>query len=418
MFQSTDRIRRNQRPLFSRNRTTPSRMYLLGILTGLIVLIPLLTIWRYDELQLVALEAIDRAPTATPFASARAQQAVSLYQAGDVEGALVFWEQAAKQQPDNPTYLYEYGMLLVDMERYEEASQLGDRVIEMVPDDPRGYALKASSLMWTNPTEAIPIAINGIELGQPYAPLRSALAIAYNNISRYQEALQNGELAIRIDPMNANARRAYFYPLVFTGRFTEAIAQMQQAIAINPNLTGPYLELALLYRRIDDQEMAIGIYERLLEFNPTDAKAYLRICQTYIEVGLFQEGEPYCLQALDLQPTDTALYADIFATLGQLQYTRRNYEGAIDSFNECIGLGSEDIRCYYLRGWSHYLLGECDAAWAILNEALLLDPPEQIKNDILTGLTNVTIRCAGYQGATLPTPIPPTPVPPTPIGGF
>ena len=38
--------------------------------------------------------------------------------------------------------------------------------------------------------------------------------------------------------------------------------------------------------------------------------------------------------------------------------------------------------------------------------------------NILQGLENVTIRCAGYADRSLPTPIPPTPIPPTPIGGF
>jgi tetratricopeptide (TPR) repeat protein len=239
------------------------------------------------------------------------------------------------------------------------------------------------------------------------------LAIAYTNIGRYQEALQRGDLAIRQDPYDAGARRAFSYPLIFTGRYNEAIEQLEQAIAINPNVTAPYFELASLYRRINQSEMAVAIYNRVLEIDPTNERAFLRLCETYAAKGLFREGEPFCSTALDLNPA----YADAYRMQGQIRYSRRNYEGAIQSFQTCVDLGSQAIECYYIRGLAHYYLGQCDDAWRILNEALVRVTQDQIKGTILTGLTLVTTNCVAYRGQALPTPIPPTPIPPTPIGG-
>jgi tetratricopeptide (TPR) repeat protein len=321
---------------------------------------------------------------------------------------------AAEMQPENVSYLYEYGKVLVELERYPEARALGDRIIALAPNDPRGYALAANSLVWSDPTSAIPYAITGIELGQPYAPLNGALAIAYTNIGRYQEALQRGDLAIRQDPMDASVRRAYSFPLIFSGRWNEAAEQLEQAIAINPNLSAPYFELASLYRRLNNEEMAIAIFDRLIEIDPTNAKAYLRKCETYAAVGLFQEAEPFCQQALALDPQ----YAEAYRMQGQLRYSRRNYEGSIESFNTCISLGSSAVECYYIRGLAHYYLNQCDDAWRVLNESLAYTTEPQILESINTGLTLITRNCAGYQGQSLPTPIPPTPIPPTPIGGL
>lgn len=415
MYRTPEKIKRDARPIFNK-RANVGRLYFIGLLTALIVLIPVITFWQYDTLQLAALDAIGMAPTSTPFASARAERAQELFVRGDVDGALAFYELAASQQPDNVNYLYEYGKLLIEFNRQPEAETLADRIIELAPQDPRGYALKATSLQWSDPAAAIPVAIAGRELGQPYAPLHAALSVAYTNIGRYQEGLQEGDLAIRIDPRDANARRSYSFPLIYTGRYTEAIAQLQQAIAINPNLTAPYFELAALYTRINDEEQSVAIYNRILELEPQNERAYLRLCETYARVGLFREAEPFCDQALVINP----LYGSAWRMRGQLRYSRRNYEGAIEAFETCIDLqepGQQEIECYYIRGLAHYFLNQCDEAWTILNESLELANQQPIIDSINIGLGNIQENCAGYRNRLLPTPVPPTPIPPTPIGG-
>ena len=127
---------------------------------------------------------------------------------------------------------------------------------------------------------------------------------------------------------DASARRAYSYPLDLHGRYTEAIAQLEKAIAINPNLTAAYFELASLYRRVNQPRMSVAIYNRVLEIDPNNARAYLRICETFAAVGEFKDAEPFCDQALEIDPE----YADAHRMLGQLRYSRRNYEGAIEEF--------------------------------------------------------------------------------------
>ncbi|MCU0511457.1 MAG: tetratricopeptide repeat protein [Anaerolineae bacterium] len=415
MFRDPHKIKRHSSQRLFRQPRQRGYYVFLVLLALLIAAIPLLVSWQFNTLQLAALQVVGFAPTATPFASERAQRGQLLFESGDIRSAALFYEQAVRQQPENVNYLYEYGRTLLELDRTDEALPLAEQIIQLAPADPRGYALKASALMWSDPANAIPAAQAGEELGIPFAPLQAAMAVAYTNIGRYQEALQRADLAIRIDPLDASARRAYSYPLIYTGRYNEAIAQLEQAIAINANFAAPYFELASLYRSIQNEEMAVAIYFRVLEIEPNNARAYLRLCETYAAVGQFQIAEGYCDTALDIDPD----YASAHRMRGQLRYSRRNYEGAIEEFQECLRLGSDEIECYYLRGLAHYALGDCDVAWEVLNEALARVEPNrtQVVQAINIGLENITIRCAGYQGRTLPTPIPPTPIPPTPIGG-
>jgi tetratricopeptide (TPR) repeat protein len=163
------------------------------------------------------------------------------------------------------------------------------------------------------------------------------------------------------------------------------------------------------------------------------------MCQTYNAAGEFQKAETYCNQAEDLNPNDP----EVFRTLGQLQYSRRNYEGSINSFRTCLKLemgqspenlpqsfdvaidietlesDEVEIECLYILGLAHYALAHCDAAWLYLTEAQQHPLAQGSTSDaIQEGLFLVSDACAGYSTQALPTAIPPTAIPPTPIGGL
>ncbi len=457
MFRHNRKIDRSYNKPFFYRRKQNRRFVFIAIMLVLIVTIPLLIFSQQSTLRSVTLEYFDLAPTLTPFAGERAFLAEDFYSEGDIQTAANLYQQAVSQQPENIAYMYEYGLLLIELDRNDEAEILGEEMIALSPNDPRGYALKASSIAWQNPIEAIPVAVEGREVNGDFAPIWGALALSYTRIGRYTEALRAGDYAVQLDPNDANVRRSYSYPLIFTGNYSEAIRQLEQAIAINPNIVGPYFELASLYRNpaINQPEVAVAIYTEILNIEPNNPQAYLRLCETYAAVGLFQDAEIYCDAALEINPE----YTSAHRMRGQLRYSRRNYEGAIESFQMCYLLTAEEqlgreivnplvienqpninisdieaqvntdefdlaeleIECIYVRGLAHYFLGDsfnCNQAWAWLN--IGLNHPEaqdSVQANILQGLTNVTINCPGYTGRDLPTPIPPTPIPPTPIGG-
>lgn len=409
--------RRYDKPFFSSRRRGPGGLTMLlfgGALLCVILGLAWLMATQFDRLQYAAQDLLGIAPTPTPFASQHAQSGIGLYNAGKAEAALEAFDLALRQQPENINYLYEYGRTLIELGDYGAAADVGDRAIAAAPGDERAYALKARALMWSDPGNAIPLAVSGLDINPNFAPLHAALAVAYTSIGRYDEGLRSGVRAIQLDPLDSFAHRAYSIPLIYTGRNRQAIEALEQAVAINPDLAGPYFELAAQYRAINYPEMAVGIYRRVLEIEPQNAKAYLRLCETYAAVGEFQEGSRFCEAALAINPE----YGSAWRMLGQLQYSRRNYEGSIESFLNCIAFGSDEVECYYIRGLAHYILGQCDDAWQVLQEALDYAVQDQIIETINIGLGNVRVNCAGYEDAALPTPSPPTPVPPTPIGGI
>ena len=391
---------------------------------------------QFSQLQMMALDMIGQAPPPTPFASELATQAMERFRTGDLHGAAQLLRRAVMQQPTNVDYMYEYGRILLELgldepQYYEEAVQVGDQAIQASARDPRGYALKARALDLTgDPANAVPVAQAGLQYDRSFAPLYVALASAYLRIDRYDVALESAERAIDLDPLDPSARRVYAYTLIWVGRREEALNQLEEAVALNPNLASPYFELASMYRTMGLQDpnggveyyaLAIATYEQVLAMQPNNAKAYLRMCEAYTQVGEHRRGQGYCDDALALNPN----YAQAYRALGQTQYPQRNYEGAIESFERCVELGSQEIECYYLRGLAHYYLGQCNEAWDILSDALVRerarwtgsDEDNPVIRSIFEGLRLVTVSCEAYRGQALPQPPTATPIPPTPIGG-
>ncbi len=417
-------------PFFSsrrRRRTSGRFLFLYGLLIGGILAF---SYSQFDRLQLVALDMVGLAPTATPYASTLAYEGIAMFGNGNVEAAADMFRQAVIQQPDNVDYLYEYGKLLIDLDKAEEVLQpnlldtsLADRAISLAPNDPRGYALKTKALVWTgNYADAIPVAVAGREVDPTFAPLLAAMARAYSQIGRYQQGLEYGAQAVEADPMDADARRSYAFTLIYVGERQRAIEQLEEAIALTPNWTAPYFELALQYLASDQDVLAIATYERILSLEPRNARAHLRLCEAYAKVGQQDRAEDYCEDALEIDPN----YSDAWKRVGMAQYTRRNYESAIESFETCVNNLAPDanralnVECWYLRGLAHYYLGNCDQAWEILTESLPMAEElaggEGVVSSIREGLRLTTVSCTKYVGRQLPTDIPPTPIPPTPIG--
>ncbi|NDJ59549.1 MAG: tetratricopeptide repeat protein [Chloroflexi bacterium] len=421
------RIRRDySQPFFRRQRRW--RWHWLAIYALLVGGFLFYVDLRFFELQYMALDAVGQAPPPTPFASELATQGMQAFARGDVQAAGELLGRAVAQQPNNIDYLYEYGLILLELgvedeSYYQEAIAIGDRARAANPGDPRGYALqtRAKSLAG-QANNAVPDGQAGLQVDRNFAPLHAALSDAYRRIDRYELALEAAEQAIELDPLDPTARRIYAYALIWVGRRDEAIDQLEQAVGLNPNIAGPYFELAAMYLNEEEPALAIATYEDVLAMQPENARAYLRICEAYTRVGQHQLGQDYCEDALEIRNEE---YPQAWRGLGQVRYARRNYEGAIDAFERCVELGSDEIECFYLRGLAHFYLGHCDDAWNILSDsvgrlrATLIGPEADnpVLQASLTGLQLVRENCTGYGGFALPTPIPPTPIPPTPIGG-
>lgn len=422
---------------FGRRRRQSSRwrvlfwLFLLGMM-GVVA-------WQFESIQPPLLAALGVGPTATPPAHVRANAGYEAYMAGDLETAIVEFRRAVQQDPTNVNYLFELARLLVltkderealGQNRIGEAIQYAQQAIDADRDDPRGYAIMCKALDWDNRAEeAIPYCLEAIDIDETFAESYGYLAEASADVKRWAQAQEYGRRAIEINPNSVDARRDYAYSLWVVGLYQEAIEQLEYAVALHPALLYLQFELAALYRTsaINNAPAAIAIYDHIRTQDPNNVRAYMELCTTYFAEREDTYAQDYCEQAMELDPN----YQPAYRQGGQVYYTRRNYESAIEAFEKCAclaeggdcdrnpqtppvpGTGQYPVQCWYLRGLAYYYLAQCEVAVPILIQSLNLTAEDSIKAIAYEGL-----RLCQESGSVFEWPGPtPTPLPEaTPIG--
>ncbi len=386
------------RPLFTGRRRTWATgrvLFMFGVMLGTMMIF---VYTNFEDLQSTALDAIGLSPTTMPLPGDLATFASNLVRAGDVDEAAALFEQALEQRPDNPDYLHEYGQVLIEQGNYLEAVVQADHMLQLNPNDVRGYALKARALVFAdNATSAIPIALSSISIDDSYAPAYSALSRAYTNDGQYLDGVENGLSAVEADPGDVEARRAYAYALSWISDNDEAINQLEVALALDPSYIPTHFELALQYVAQNRDQEAIDLYARVLAIQPRNARAMLRLCETYRKVGQFQRAVGYCEDSVQNDPNSIGAQYQ----LGILKYMNRDFAGALEAFSNCNVLDPENLDCMYRMGLSYYYVDDCDRGWALLQESLLLAQNsagnETIIANIREGLTAIGEKCLYYR---------------------
>lgn len=430
-------VRRNYRePFFREKSKTPSilRRFFFSLL--FILALGAFAFWQQELVLSTANSYFGPETTATPLPGELARQAQDLFWMGDLEASAEMWERVVAMRPDNVDYLYEYGMVLIDLDdgrnaSAEQASEIGQTILEIDPNDPRGYSLRARALYWIgNYSLAISVAQAGLDISPTFAPLHEALSRAYIGDGELRLGQEEGLLAIEYGPSDVRSYWAYAYSLAISGATDEAIIEYERTVDINPAFLPPYFELANLYLAQNRDQEAIDTYNRILGVQPRNVRALLRQCQAYRKVGQFEQARGLCQDAVNFDPTFVLAQYQ----LALINYRESNFVEADRGFQACVDIEPEHLQCTYYLGLTQYYLAKaeydnvcvpqgltsfecqsreiCQTGWNLLERALsaaeLLENAEGDREIIRTGLIAIQDdpACDGVSGRPIPTLVP------------
>lgn len=411
-------IRRDRSRLHFGQRTHHRRP-LLAVVWVIVMAVVTAILLRFDSAQDWLLARIGSPPTTTPVAAVLAERAERAYLGGELAAAIDWYAQAAQLEPGNMGVAFEYGRMLIyrsysgrSYASYaNDALDLAGELVEAAPNDARALALLCWALVEAGRTqEAIGAGLRAIELAPDFSEAHAYLSLAYQQAQRSDYMLQQAERAVELNPRAVDARRALALALQTRGAIDAAISQYEQAIQLHPHLDALYFELAASYKAQQNYEAAIAAYDRVLALEPGNVKAYTRLCDIQYAVGEWSRAQEACEQAIMLD----ADYIDAYQQLGKIQYKRRNFEGAVETLAICadledrqgLALSAREVECTYIRALALAYLGDCDTAWPLFNDALLMDPNEDETRAVRDGMALCAEFEDAYDLADIPTPAP------------
>jgi tetratricopeptide (TPR) repeat protein len=120
------------------------------------------------------------------------------------------------------------------------------------------------------------------------------------------------------------------------GNFEKSIADMDEAIGLDPAYFGYYRMRGRIYAARRDYDKALANFDFAIELEPKEASSYL--------------------------------------DRGFIHAFRKDYDKALADYNECIRLAPKSPQAYYWRGSLHLLKGEHTKAVDDFTKALAIDP--------------------------------------------
>ena len=179
--------------------------------------------------------------------------------------------------------------------------------------------------------------------------LNSALATASQKASLHEkkgvvllnkglpfEASSEFKLESALDPQNAMAHRYLYFANQKLGHYPDALAEVQEAVRLNPKLPGVYNSLGAAYSLMNQYEKAAEAFETAHSMDPTDTGCLMNLASVDLAIGKNSEAIAALRAAVALQPQNPGLYQKLGLAF-QKAGDRKSAEEAFATGNSLAG---------------------------------------------------------------------------------
>ena len=219
------------------------------------------------------------------------QQAISLYQAGQLLQAEQICQQILRDYPQDAEALHMLGVIAYQVGESKIATGLISQAIEI---DSNQYvffnSLGAALQKQGSLEESIQAYQQAIQIQSGDADSYSNLGVALQEQGSLEESIQAYQQAIQIQPNHPEAYNNLGVVLKDQGRLEESIQAYQQAIRIQPDYAEAYSNLGNVLREQGSLEESIEAYQQAIQIQPGSAETHNNLGLILLLLGDFHQG--------------------------------------------------------------------------------------------------------------------------------
>jgi len=243
--------------------------------------------------------------------TAHAMLGVLEYRRHDCGSAVRHFRAAKETISAQPAALAQFGTCLADLQQFEEALPVFQRVLDLQPADSRSrYNLAVIQLSAHHPQDAITTLRPLLEVSQPDADVLDLASSAYEQ----------------------------------AGDTPTAVGLLRQAIVIDPKKVKYYVDFATISFAHQSFQVGVDIMNVGLKENPRSAPLYVARGVLYIQLGQYDRGEADFESANKIDPRQTS--AAVAEGLAQVQQS--NLEEALVTVRLQLKNHPQDAFLYYV----------------------------------------------------------------------
>jgi tetratricopeptide (TPR) repeat protein len=349
--------------------------------------------------------------------------------AGDTDAALqAFSKGEATDAKNRVAYQKHRVEALVAKGQTAEASRLAEEIVRANPDDPEAIALRATIGIQTAKPEQVQRAIDDLgpligkypnvpatgmlrfhlarayvakasqDAGDPdptkrikdldqarnqleqafasgqftFTPARLLLAEVQMDRREYARVTQIADDVLKSEPGNLRARMLRTAALASMGEYEKAQAELNQVLAINPNIEEAQLQLAKLYIAQREYHEAEGILEK---WQAADPRAFIDLVALKMVEGKAADAIQLLNRQMSAHPDNEALrfaLGNVLVAAGRYDEAIASYRKVLDNTPKMPPAGKAEV--YSRIGVAQKRKGDLTAALASYTEANKLMP--------------------------------------------
>jgi tetratricopeptide (TPR) repeat protein/TolB-like protein len=269
----------------------------------------------------------------------RGRNALRVNDAKSIQAALDFFNQAVKQDP-------KFALA------YTGVAQASLRMYGVTND---GF--------WTQ--KALAAAQQALQLNDKLPEVHSTLGSVYRATGKYSEAIAELNRAQALAPNSDEVYWRLGNVYLSKGDYPHAIEAYQKALQLNPYYWVNENSLGDAYTQTGDYDKALEAFKQVTTLEPDVKEGYANSGTVLVQQGKYAEAVPLLQRALQIEP-DAAAYTNI----GTAYFFLRRFAEAAEAFEKAVAINANDTQLVVNLGDAYRALGQKDKAQAAYQQAI------------------------------------------------
>ena len=247
--------------------------------------------------------------------------------AGDVDKAMVQFQEAIELMPAYEAARYYLGRIYLSRRQPAVAAQLADEILKIHPGSERGKLLRADASIRMGEHNQARVLLTELLSERPENRDAQFLLAALNVAQRrYREAEAALQRLYRIAPQDSRGIRGLVALYLAEGRPEEAQRLLDAELAKHPESRQLRMISAQVAIAANDFERAIAHYNAMLEADPNQAAVQIALGVAYYKIRDLKRAEEHFAEAVRIQPKNVMAnlrLSMLYGELGRFDEARR-----------------------------------------------------------------------------------------------
>lgn len=318
--------------------------------------------------------------TVTNQAEAWFYQGLQQAKSGDLLGALAFYTQATKLQPESYEYWFNQGLTLFHLQRFEEAITAYDQAVNLKPDFSKAWYNRGGVLGECGDFDgAIASFDQAIESKPDYQAAWASRGLALLKLGLIWEAISSYDQALNLQPQDQETWYYRGVALAVGEQFEDAIASYDQALEIQPDYHEVLIDRGVVLFNLQNWSAAIESWDQALAIQPDFYLAWYNRGIALENLGKREESIHSYQQSIKIKPDFHLAWYNQAVALFNLDRLAE----AISCYDSAL-----EIKLDYWEAW----LGRAWAVGNVVNKKTSLSVPSHIAT------SHPSLNQRGYEG--------------------